>query len=162
MAGGATLSPSTQWSRPSKDPLGRKGYRQGVVERMRRYKLMEDAAEATHDAIAFAKEVLRNEKAPNLLSPIPSPLLCVPSDTSSALAWSPSDVDYATRSSRRRRSFMKCVGKIQTPTTRRRKSSIRTTEPVALQRLRHNQYLGVPREQKGPSQTPHKLHQFSL
>jgi hypothetical protein len=31
------------------------------------YKLMEGAAEATHDAIAFAKEVLRNEKAPIVL-----------------------------------------------------------------------------------------------
>jgi hypothetical protein len=45
-------------------PEFREGYRKGVVERMRRYKLMEDAAEATHDAIAFAKEVLRNEKVP--------------------------------------------------------------------------------------------------
>jgi hypothetical protein len=48
-------------------PEFREGYRKGVVERMRRYKLMEDAAEATHDAIAFAKEVLRNEKAPIVL-----------------------------------------------------------------------------------------------
>jgi hypothetical protein len=42
-----------------------------------------------------------------------------------------------------------------TPMTSPLKSSIRTTEPVALPRLRHNQYLGVQCAQKGPSQTPH-------
>jgi hypothetical protein len=34
------------------------------VERMQRMRVMEDCAEATADAIAFAKEVLRNPKAP--------------------------------------------------------------------------------------------------
>jgi hypothetical protein len=34
---------------------------------MKRYRLMEDCAEATADAIAFAKEVLRNPKAPIVL-----------------------------------------------------------------------------------------------
>jgi hypothetical protein len=43
------------------------GYAQGVAERMKRYRLMEDCAEATADCIAFAKEVLRNEDAPIVL-----------------------------------------------------------------------------------------------
>jgi hypothetical protein len=48
-------------------PEFREGYRQGVVERMKRYRLMERCAESTEEGIAFCEQVLRNEKAPIVL-----------------------------------------------------------------------------------------------